>query len=134
MPRVRVGTDDAAEGADLMSDSVTIRDKVLAAVHDGTLPDCSPQRTWGGQGSGASCAICGELISRDEVEFELEFARGSGGSGPGSGPDNYRVHFGCFSLWETERRKLELARARLSDAGAGTRVPPHEREALREPS
>src|SRR5688572_17527311 len=37
------------------------------------LPREAPQRMWGGTGSGAPCAICGERIGADQLEYELEY-------------------------------------------------------------
>jgi hypothetical protein len=42
------------------------------------LPSEAPARTWGGSGSGAECAVCGERISLDQLEYELEYMRAGG--------------------------------------------------------
>jgi hypothetical protein len=81
-----------------MSDQGVLRQKVREAIKTGTLPRSLPERTWGGRGTGACCTICGEPVQRDEVEFELEFARGNGNGGR----DNVRVHLRCFAAWEIE--------------------------------
>jgi hypothetical protein len=60
----------------VMSDDGTLRQRVREAIDVGKLPVCSPVGMWGGPGCGASCAICGEQIGSEEVEFELEFSAG----------------------------------------------------------
>ena len=36
----------------------TLREKARAVIESGKLPSRTPDRTWGGPGVGASCAIC----------------------------------------------------------------------------
>jgi hypothetical protein len=57
---------------------------------------------WGGSGSGADCAICGERISADQLEYELEF-RSSGRRRA-----SFHVHVRCCAEWELERNALRL--------------------------
>ena len=57
---------------------------------------------WGGPGVGERCAICGELITRDQLELEIQFAR----DGAASDPDTFHVHVRCFAAWEFERTKV----------------------------
>ena len=87
-----------------MTDEFTLRENAREVIQAGKLPDRRPDRTWGGPGVGADCAICGAPATRDEVEFEIEFAR----NGDGPGMDTYHVHIRCFATWESERRNLEL--------------------------
>ena len=112
-----------------MSNKGMLRDRVRDATRTGKLPDRSPERTWGGPGSGTCCAICGERLRHDEVEYELEFATGDNGKGA----ENYHVHVCCFSAWE--RQRLELKRGCMTAtglSGAGGEITfagAHEREA-----
>jgi hypothetical protein len=96
-----------------MSNNGMLRDRGREAIRTGKgkLPDRAPIRTWGGQGSGTSCAICGERLRPDEVEFELEFAADSNGRGG----ENCHVHVCCFSAWE--RQRLELKRTTMAVTG-----------------
>ena len=115
-----------------MSGNGTLRERVLEAIRAGKLPDGSPKRTWGGPGCGSCCAICGERLKPDGIEFELEFATGD----DGRRQENYHVHLDCFSAWNSERRKLELTRGTataigLPGARGETRLAAHEREAPR---
>jgi len=113
-----------------MSGNGKLRDKVLEAIRADKLPNRRPERTWGGQGCGARCTICGEEVRLDEVELELEFAAGDGGTERG----NYHVHVGCFSAWDFERKNFALQRATikvngLSHAYGEATVAAGEREA-----
>jgi hypothetical protein len=81
-------------------DEDTLRDKARAVVQSGNLPRRRPDRTRGGPGVGAECAVCGLPVAQDELEFEIQFAR----DGDNPGLDKFHVHVRCFSAWEFERR------------------------------
>lgn len=81
-------------------DEVSLRELARTAIRDEKLPRRSPDRTWGGPGVDAECAVCGKRVGRDEMEFEIEFAHG--GANPGL--DKYHVHIRCFAAWEFERK------------------------------
>lgn len=80
-----------------MSDDSVLRAGAREAMKTGNLPKHRPERLWGGPGSGASCAVCGEIVGTDEVELELQF-------GPAEVPEaaNCHVHARCFAAWEHE--------------------------------
>jgi len=40
-------------------------------------------------------------VTRDQLEFEIQFARNS----DNPGLDKYHVHVLCFAAWEFERRR-----------------------------
>ena len=84
-----------------MSDDTRLRAKARESVESGRMPGRSPDRLWGGKGTGAACAICCEPVGTDQIEFEIEFDR----QGPTPGKDKYRAHLACLSAWEFERRK-----------------------------
>lgn len=65
----------------------------------GELPDHSPSRTWGGDGSEQPCALCDKLIRRENIELEVE-ATVDGALRV------FHFHNFCHSLWQ-----LECARA-----------------------
>jgi hypothetical protein len=73
--------------------------KVLGA---GTLPRRDPDRTWGGNGVGLSCTVCGEPIPPTTTEYELQFCH------DGANPrlDRFHLHLRCFAAWEMERTKV----------------------------
>jgi hypothetical protein len=85
-----------------MPDEKPLREKARSAVTNGKLPTRRPDRTWGGPGVGAACAVCELPVKNDELEFEIQFARD--GSDPGL--DKYHVHIRCFAAWEFERTKV----------------------------
>jgi hypothetical protein len=80
-------------------DELTLREKARELLRTGAIPDRHPERTWGGPGVGADCTICRVPVHRDELEFELEFARYD------THPhlDRYHVHIRCFAAWDVER-------------------------------
>jgi hypothetical protein len=89
-----------------MTDNGALRQKVRELIQAGTLPDRPPDRMWGGPGGGGDCTICGAQVKRDEVEFEIEFAR----NGEGTDLSRYHVHLRCFTAWDAEGHTLERAR------------------------
>jgi hypothetical protein len=86
-----------------MPDEKILREKARAVVEEGKLPSRPPDRTWGGPGVGATCSVCGLPVKRDEMEFEIEFAR----DGDNPGLDKFHVHIRCFAAWEFERRRRQ---------------------------
>lgn len=76
-----------------------LREKAREVVQAGKLPARRADRTWGGPGVGARCAVCGKPIGQDQMEFEVEFARPDDGE-----LDTYHLHVRCFAAWEFERR------------------------------
>jgi len=72
------------------------------ALHEGRLPTRRPDRTYGGHGSGAACAICGLNTTKEEAELEIEFDRDRGNPGM----DRHFLHPRCFAAWEFERTKV----------------------------
>jgi hypothetical protein len=86
-----------------MGDESMLRTRAREAMKSGKLPGHEPEHTWGGPGSGAPCAVCGESVGAGEVEFELQFA--SAGS---SGAASCHMHSRCFAAWQLERRNGRL--------------------------
>ncbi len=56
-------------------------------------------RTWGGAGVGAPCSVCELPVTRDELEFEIQFAH----DGAVPGLDKVHPHVRCFAVLELER-------------------------------
>jgi hypothetical protein len=84
-----------------MNDELALREKARESIHRGKLPGRPPDRTWVGPGVGASCALCGEPIRRDQVECEIVFKHDGDGDEPWLDP--FHLHHRCFSAWELER-------------------------------
>ena len=71
-------------------------------IQAGKLPARLPDRTWGGPGVDAPCAVCDLPVRSSELEFEIQFAR----DGDNPGLDKFHVHVRCFAAWEFERNKV----------------------------
>jgi hypothetical protein len=84
-----------------MSDEPRLREQALAAIQNGKLPARAPDRTWGGPGVGAPCSVCERPVTKQELEFEIHFAR----DGDNPGLDKFHVHIRCFAAWEFERKQ-----------------------------
>ena len=79
-------------------DDFSLRQKAGAAIRAGMLPRQHQVSTWGGPGSGAPCAVCGDLVPRDGLGIELEFR-------DTDGPLELRhLHIQCFAAWDLECR------------------------------
>jgi hypothetical protein len=88
-----------------MPDETVLRAKAQEVIHAGKLPSRRPDRIWGGPGMGARCAVCGQVITKDQMEFEMEFAR------DGDNPElhKFSVHVRCHAAWEFERARNGVA-------------------------
>jgi hypothetical protein len=99
-----------------MSNDKRLREQAREAIAAGKIPARAPQGTWGGPGSGAQCAICGKTVGREEIEFELQFAR----EAHDPDPEIYRLHIRCLAAWERERRANVSGAATDPSKPAGT--------------
>jgi hypothetical protein len=86
-------------GDDPVNDKETLRRRALAALHANVLPRVQPARTWGGNGSGERCCVCGQSIELDEKGLELEFAA----AGAESAARAIHMHVPCFAAWKFAR-------------------------------
>jgi hypothetical protein len=84
-----------------MPDEARLREQARASIQNGKLPARAPDRTWGGPGVGAQCSVCDRPVTKQELEFEIQFER----AGDMPGLDKYHVHIRCFAAWEFERSK-----------------------------
>lgn len=82
-------------------DECSLQEKARQVIHAGELPNRRPDRTWGGPGIGAECAICRVPVQGHEVELELEFVR----DGNRPGLDRYHMHVQCFTAWDLARAR-----------------------------
>jgi hypothetical protein len=83
-----------------MRDELLLREKARDAVRNGKLPARQPDRTWGGPGVGAPCTVCVLPVTKDQMEFEIQFEH----DGIERVLDNFHVHIRCFAAWEFERQ------------------------------
>ena len=83
-----------------MPDELILRQQAREAVQQGKLPARRPDRVWGGPGAGEVCSVCDKRITRDDIEYQIEFSRASA-----DGVDKYHLHIRCNAAWEFERIK-----------------------------
>lgn len=84
-----------------MSDEGTLRRLAREAIATERVPAGPPKDTWGGNGAGALCDICGLPIAGHEIGFEVEFPREAAPA------RTYHLHGQCLAAWELERHALE---------------------------
>jgi hypothetical protein len=85
-----------------MPDETRLREQARAAVQNRKISARPADRTWGGPGVGAECVIREKPVTKDEMEFEIEFAHD--GKNPGVDPPLH-LYVRCFAAWEFERNK-----------------------------
>jgi hypothetical protein len=66
-------------------------DRIRQQFEAGMLPHEHPKKIWGGYGVGDTCSGCGDPMHRGQGVFEFDVAR-----------QTYRLHTGCYGLWEGE--------------------------------
>ena len=84
-----------------MPNEQRIRALARNILEAGLVPRRDPDGTWGGMGIDAPCAMCGERIRPDQVEYELQFRR----DGAAPDMDLFHLHLRCLAAWEMERTK-----------------------------
>jgi hypothetical protein len=84
--------------ANLRSDEDALVELARDRLSKGRLPIGSPQRIWGGPGNGAVCALCEQVVTRLDIEFEVEFALAASSS------RILHFHRRCHAIWDAERR------------------------------
>jgi hypothetical protein len=84
-----------------MPDEIRLREQAREAIQNRKLPARPPDRTWGGPGVGAECSVCERPVTKQELEFEIQFAYNVAPFGL----DKFHVHICCFAAWEFERNK-----------------------------
>ena len=70
-----------------------LRRRAREEIQNGRLPESLAASMWGGRGSGLPCAVCGDCIRTDQVEYEI--ADPSGG-------EPFRFHPSCHTVWHLE--------------------------------
>lgn len=78
------------------SEETTLRGLVRTKLAEGVLPRADPVRTWAGPGTGYVCIVCGALIPRDDMEYELQFDEDT---------ETLRFHRLCQTIWDRERKR-----------------------------
>jgi hypothetical protein len=70
---------------------VHLVDRISQTVDAGVLPREHPKNIWRSYGVGDACHACGEPMPGGRDVFELDTAA-----------QTYRLHTGCYGLWEGE--------------------------------
>jgi hypothetical protein len=70
-----------------------LRRRAREEIRKGRLPESLPSSMWGGKGVGLSCAVCGDPIRPDQVEYEI--------TDPRCG-EVLRFHMECHTVWQLE--------------------------------
>jgi hypothetical protein len=81
-----------------------LRVRARESISQGRLPCQHAVRMWAGYGTGQQpCSLCDTVITRDEVEYEVEH--------PGSErPQVSRFHVLCHAAWQLECAREESLR------------------------
>jgi hypothetical protein len=66
-------------------------EKTRDKMKRGGLPAPFAARPWRGSGTGDACSGCGDLIARDETEFDIDVR----------GALTLTFHEECYRAWET---------------------------------
>jgi hypothetical protein len=111
-----------------MPDEARLREKARAAVENGKLPSRRPDRTWGEPGVGATCAVCKKPVTKDEMEFEIQFAHD--GSSPGLDKYHVPTSTGCAGAGQggSVARRGSLEQAVEDDWFGGVQACYHSRD------
>jgi hypothetical protein len=86
------------------TDDAFLRKKARGEIDSGALPSRRQDRTMGGPGSGAFCALCHTAVMHHMTEIELHFDRIAEDI---PRTDSFKFHHRCFAAWATERGKSE---------------------------
>jgi hypothetical protein len=79
-----------------MPNEQRIRALARNILQAGVMPRRDPDGTWGGKGVDVPCAMCGQRIRPDQVEYEVQFAQfAHGGATPDV--DLFHLHFRCLA-------------------------------------
>ena len=75
------------------------------AAPEGAAP--GPVRLWAGSGTGKQCDFCGNAISVDDVQYDLEVSESSTSAADKSSRSRtLSFHLGCYDPWRAGRFKV----------------------------
>jgi hypothetical protein len=72
-------------------DDLPLIDRIRRRFDAGDLPREHPERVLGGYGFGDACSGCGDPMRRGQGVFEFDIVG-----------QTYRLHTGCYGLWQGE--------------------------------
>jgi hypothetical protein len=97
-----------AWGRDGPGKTGALREKIRERLQAGALPLTKPARTWGGRGLDRTCGACELPITREQMEYEVEF------EAPAHAALKVQhMHLTCFAAWELERELIIRASHRV---------------------
>lgn len=70
-------------------DALELRRMADAKLQDGRLPSSPPEVVLAGPGSGSTCALCAQVITSEDVEYECEQSSGQ-----------ICLHVRCHAIWQ----------------------------------
>jgi hypothetical protein len=70
-----------------------LRARIHRLIQQGFLPVVRPERIAADYGLGTKCDACGDLITRDEIEYEVDE--------PCCGA-HLGLHLGCYVFWQRD--------------------------------
>ena len=82
---------------------LALREAIRQRLQDGTLPRVKPSATWGGPGGEREWRACGLTVTKDQMEFEVEFGEDSASQVLRTASLVLHFHATCFAAWELER-------------------------------
>lgn len=102
-----------------MIDEGKLRRMARHALLARRIPGRRPDRMWGGPGNGP-CAVCGTVMTREDIGLEVEFWA----TEPGMPAASHQFHVRCFGAWEGEWRDgVTPEDGREGDRGANSHAP-----------
>ena len=75
---------------------IGLRQRIRQLIESGQLPALTTRRSWIGQGSGAKCLLCEQLITAAHWEHEVEILP----------LGELRAHGVCFRMWVEESEEI----------------------------
>lgn len=73
-----------------------LRKVIRSRISAGKLPRNEQLQFFGGKGSGGVCACCGQLISAEQIEYEVVAIDRHGEA------SSLVMHLSCFDIWTSE--------------------------------
>lgn len=95
-----------------------IRQLIQARIHAGQLPCASIYEVFGRKGDGLSCACCDDVITNQQIEYDLELCSEMGAA------TTLPMHGICFQAWHEVASAIRNGKhAAASSAAMSTEIP-----------
>ena len=73
--------------------SSELRKMAAQLIEAGRLPAAGQLKLWGGMGCGGECALCAQVVTPEQVQYEVEQPRETG-------TRSYFFHMVCHAAWQ----------------------------------